>query len=349
MNKYSILFIAIILTALCCGEQLETKEVKKENHSVTDAIKVKTTTLQENNGAAVINAMGIVMSSNEARPAFKTGGVINKTYVKEGDYVKKGQLLATLLMNEINAQVQQAEEALSKAERDYNRVKNLHADSVATLEQLQNTGTALEVSKRNVEIAKFNRQYSEVRSPISGKVAKQIMNSGEVVGPGNPIYAIIGTDKTDWKVMVGLTDRDWARVKTGDKCEVSIDAYPDKIFKAVIKDKSAIGGNANGNIDVELKLLEQPTSLAAGLITKVNLHPSIKSNQKLIPIESLESSNGKTAKVYVVNGDKATAKTITIGKIIGDFVEVISGLNAEDKIVTTGVKFLEEGDKVVVE
>ena len=98
-----------------------------------------------------------------------------------------------------------------------------------------------------------------------------------------------------------------------------------------------------------MKLLEQPSSLAAGLITKVNLHPSIKSNQKLIPIEALESSNGKTAKVYVVNGDKATAKTITIGKIIGDFVEVISGLNAEDKIVTTGVKFLEEGDKVVVE
>lgn len=349
MNKYSIFLILVIFTALCCGDKIESTEVPKEAKTINDAVRVKTTSLQENNGAAVITAMGIVMSSNEARPAFKTGGVINKTYVKEGDYVKKGQLLATLLMNEINAQVQQAEEALSKAERDYNRVKNLHADSVATLEQLQNTGTALEVSKRNAEIAKFNRKYSEVRSPISGKVAKQIMNSGEVVGPGNPIYAIIGTDKADWKIMVGLVDRDWARVKTGDKCEVSIDAYPDKIFKAVIKDKSAIGGNANGNIDVELKLLEQPSSLAAGLITKVNLHPSIKSSQKLLPIEALDSSNGKSAKVFVVNDNVAKEKSIVIGRIIGDFVEVISGINADDKIVTTGVKFLEEGDKVVVE
>ena len=345
------IFYTIILftTIMSCSAKEEIQEPKKEKQEILNAVKVKTTTLTSGNGNAEINALGIVMSSNEARPAFKTGGVINKTFVKEGDYVKKGQLLATLLMNEINAQVQQAEESLSKAERDYNRVKNLHADSVATLEQLQNTGTALEMSKRNVEIAKFNRQYSEVRSPISGKIAKQIMNSGEVVGPGNPIYAIIGTGKADWKIMVGLVDRDWARVKVGDKCLVSFDAYPDKTFKAIVHDKSAIGGNANGNIDVELKFIDQPSSLAAGLITKVKLSPNLKSTQQLLPIEALESSNGRSAKVYVVENNKAISKTIVIGKIIGDFVEVISGLNTDDKVVTTGVKFIEEGEKVIIE
>ncbi|MBK7633850.1 MAG: biotin/lipoyl-binding protein [Saprospiraceae bacterium] len=149
------------------------------------------------------------MSEAEARPSFKTGGVIKKTYVKEGDIVSKGQLLATLEMQEINAQVQQAEEGLQKVLRDKNRVGNLYKDSVATLEQYQNVTSAYEVAKRTSEIAQFNRLYSEVRAPISGKIIKQIMYSGEITGPGNPIYAILGVGKSDWVIQAGLTDRDW--------------------------------------------------------------------------------------------------------------------------------------------
>lgn len=347
--KKIILFSFLALTLIQCKKESNQNNKQESKVSLTEETRIKTYTVgaigQYNN----ISSLGTVVSSNEAKPAFKTGGVIQRTFVKEGANVKKGQLLATLQMNEIEAQVRQAEEGLSKTERDLARVKNLFADSVATLEQLQNVTTAFEVAKKTVEIAKFNMKYSEIRSPISGKIVKQIMHDGEIVGPGTPVYAIMGIGTADWKITAGLQDRDWARIKVGDKAIVKFDAYPGKEFNAIVKDKSAIGGHASGNIDIELRLINQPANLAAGLLANVQLIPTTKSTITTIPIEALSYSNGNQAEVFIVNGNKVKAKMITIGKILSSSVEVISGLNKGDIIATTGTKYIEDGDAIIIE
>src|SRR5690606_21961822 len=190
-----LIFISVSGILSGCGE-------KKSNTPASSAADMTTVVKVEDvlssNDARVISGIGIVMSESEARPSFKTGGVIDKTFVKEGDLVQKGQLLATLHLDEIQAQVSQAREGLQKAERDAKRVKNLYMDSVATLEQWQNANTAFEVAKRSLEIAKFNQDYSQVRSPISGKIVKQLMKSGEVTGPGTPVYVVMGIGNQDW-------------------------------------------------------------------------------------------------------------------------------------------------------
>jgi multidrug efflux pump subunit AcrA (membrane-fusion protein) len=99
-----------------------------------------------------------MVSDLESKPAFKTGGVIERTFFKEGDHVQEGQLLATLHMAEINAQVDQARKGVEKTTRDLARVKNLYADSVATLEQYQNVQTANDVSNETLKIALFNQK-----------------------------------------------------------------------------------------------------------------------------------------------------------------------------------------------
>ncbi len=110
----------------------------------------------------VIHVTGVVQSDTEAKPSFKTGGVIARTYVEEGDYVSKGQLLAQLNMTEIDAQATQAKFAVEKAMRDQQRVENLYRDSIATLEQFQNAGTAVEMAKKSLQIAEFNVAYSQM-------------------------------------------------------------------------------------------------------------------------------------------------------------------------------------------
>jgi membrane fusion protein, multidrug efflux system len=344
-----ILTICIISMSIACKKkEVLTNDIT--SNVLNQKTIVKTTQPFSANGSEVIKVLGIVTSDKEAKPSFKTGGVIAKTYLKEGDIVKKGQLLSTLVMNEIDAQVRQAEEGLSKAQRDVNRVQRLHADSVATLEQLQNATTAYEVAKKTVEIAKFNRQYSEVRSPIAGRIVKQIMHEGEVTGPGTPIYAIMGTGNADWRISAGLIDRDWARVNVGDKATLVLDAFPTKNLEAVITDKSVIGGNASSTIDVELKFQNTPPNLAAGLIGKLTIAPKQSNSETMtISIEALTKSNGNTAIVYLHKQGKAVKKMINIGNILGDKVEVISGLSATDEVVTIGSMYLEDGDDIVVQ
>ncbi|MBK8722422.1 MAG: efflux RND transporter periplasmic adaptor subunit [Saprospiraceae bacterium] len=347
-TKYIVLFSLIFIALFSFVQCKSDKNEKTDNTKIANlnVVNVKTCPIIQEDRQQTIDVLGVVLSETEARPAFKTGGVINKVYVSEGQYVKKGQLIATLLMNEIDAQVRQAEEGLSKAERDVKRVKNLYADSVATTEQLQNVTTAFEVAKKTVEIAKFNRNFSEVRSPINGRVVKQIMHDGEIVGPGNPVCGIMGVGNADWKINAGLVDKDWARVKKGDAVTVRMDAYPTQTFNGKITDKTSIGGNASGTFDIEVKLNQNPANLAAGLITKLVIHPTTTEKMTTIPIEALVKSNGNYADAFTIVDGKAKKLHLTISKLLGDKVAIIHGLEGVDKIITTGAMYLEEGDLV---
>ena len=122
----------------------------------------------------------------------------------------RGQLLARLNLTEIDAQVGQARNAFEKAERDFKRVSNLYRDSAATLEQFQNAQTGFQLAEQALQIAGFNQRYSSIYATESGRVLRKLMNEGELVGPGQPVYVINSTRPGDWVIRIGVADRDWA-------------------------------------------------------------------------------------------------------------------------------------------
>src|SRR4029079_18657756 len=128
-------------------------------------------------------------------------------------HVAKGQLLATLDLTEINAQVQQANQGVEKVQRDVKRVKNLYNDTVATLEQVQNANTQLKVAEESLRIARFNQQYAQIRATESGIILKKLMNEGELASAGSPVFQFNGTAGNDWVIRFGVSDKDWAVLK----------------------------------------------------------------------------------------------------------------------------------------
>ena len=344
MNKYTIVFLSAITLLQCKSEEGTTK--MRPANSDTTVVEVTLPQLGENSGK--ITAIAAVINGAEAKPSFKTGGVIANTLVSEGQNVKKGQLLARLNLAEIDAQLSQANEAAKKAERDLSRARRLLADSVATLEQVQNATTALEVAKKTVDILNFNKQYSEVRSPINGRVVKQILHEGEMAGPGMPVYVIIGTNNNDWKVKAGFIDKDWIQIKNGQSASLILDAQPGKSYDMYVYEKSIIAGNANGLVDIEFKFKNQPSDLAAGLLGKIHLQLTNDTKELSLPIESLTRSSGNTSFVFIHQNGVVKEQAITTGQLLGNRVQVISGLKADDEVVTIGAMYLEDGDAIKI-
>ncbi len=348
MNKLSVSIILCAISALCFLTCVK-DSAKKETTASTDfsVNYVKTATVTAYNEHADIQVLGIIQSDREAKPSFKTGGVIRQTNVREGDMVHKGQVLATLEMDEINAQVQQAEQALIKTDRDLQRVKNLYQDSVATLEQFQNVQTAYEMARRNADIARFNKNYSVIKAPIPGKVVKQFLHQGEITGPGIPVFYILGIGTSDWMIKAGLVDRDWARVNPGDSAEIVMDAYPGKVFKGYVSKKSSVGGNASGTFEVEIRFRDAAPELAAGLTAQVRIVVEDSKPFTLIPSEALVKSNGQLAYAYTIVDGKAKKLHLSIAKLLGDKVAISSGLEGIKEVITTGAMYLEDGDTVM--
>ncbi|MFN8279115.1 MAG: efflux RND transporter periplasmic adaptor subunit [Saprospiraceae bacterium] len=345
-NIFSMILSAILLLAISsCGNKSE-HSTTETTSAGTSALKIKTMPVKDYTSSGTISVLGIVISEQEVKPSFKTGGVIRRTFVKEGDAVRKGQLLADLTMTEINAQVQQADEFVSKAARDLQRVTNLYRDSVATLEQFQNAQMALTLAKKQKEIADFNRSYSEVRSPVDGKVVRQILHEGEITGPGTPVCVIIGTGNSDWVIRAGLSDRDWARVNQGDTASVMMDAFPGEKMQALVTQLSSASTSASNTFDVELRFIHTPPRMAAGLTAHINLQPRQQNKFKLIPSDALIRSNGQWAYAFTIENGKAKKIKLQIADLLGDETAISEGLEGIHEVITTGAMYLEEGDDV---
>src|SRR5450432_3176298 len=164
LNRNQIILLSMALITSSCGAKKPPVQMGEE------AIVVRTQPVSSVNYAATLEYSGLMASTSEAKLSFKIAGIISKIYVKEGDHVSKGQLLATLNKTEINAQVLQASSGVEKAKRDVGRIKNLYEDTVATLEQYQNVQTQLSVANQSLHIAQFDRLYAEIHASDDGTV-----------------------------------------------------------------------------------------------------------------------------------------------------------------------------------
>jgi membrane fusion protein, multidrug efflux system len=343
--KYLTILTAIPLLALACGGETEApREARPQN-----IVFVKTAPVERSDISPSILASGMLAPANEARVSFKTGGVIRRLLVKEGESVKAGQLLATLDLTEIEAQVRQAKEGLEKSRRDLERARNLYADSIATLEQVQNATTAVEVASQTLEIAQFNRQFSEIRAPFAGKIVAKLLNEGEVTGPGMPVFYMIGAGQQGWLIKVGLADRDWARLNVGDQAKATLSAYPGETFTATVTQLADAANPMSGAFDAELKIDPKGKRFAAGLVASVEIQPRKNGTYALVPIEALVESDGRTGYVYAPQKDGSARKTrVGIAFLIREKVAVSGGLDGVEQVITAGAPYLRDGQSIEI-
>lgn len=330
-----------------CGEQKASAPAKDIDLS-DEKIPVRTTPVQQLNIALPIHASGMLSSASEQRLSFKVGGIIRKIYVDEGDVVRSGQLLAVLDKTEIDAQVMQAEQALAKSERDLNRVKGLYADSSTTLEMLENATTGRDLANESARIARFNKQYAEIRATHSGKIIKKLLNEGEITGPGNPVFLLFETGNDDWVVKINVSDRDWARLNKGMNARVSLDAYPDAPFEGKITDLAPAADPASGLYPVEIRIRPNGKRFAPGLFAQVDITPPQKRSYTVVPIEAIVEGDGKNAFVFVPSADGASVRKtpVIIAFLEGRQAVVAQGLENVTEVITSGAPYLTEKTKI---
>jgi RND family efflux transporter MFP subunit len=292
----------------------------------------------------VMQYSGLIASNSEARLSFKIGGMISRIYVKEGDHVVAGQLLATLDLTEINAQVQQATQNLEKAQRDESRINNLYRDTVASLEQVQNIHTQSTVAAEALRIARFNQQYAQIRATAGGTILQKLMNEGEYASAGSAVLVFNGVTPGDWVVRFGVSDKDWAVLHKGDKAVIALDAYPDTRFTGQVT-KLAEGADANGGTyAVEVTLAPAGHKLAPGLFCTLQLQPEVRRPLAYIPAAALVEGDGTTGFVYALNTDERTVRKIPvrIAFLQGDRIAIAGGLEDVKEVITDGAGYLTE-------
>ena len=342
---YPILILVALGFSACNNHKTETSPIGNQ-----DTIPVKIMALKIEDANHAISSSGQFTTNDETFLSFKNGGIINKIYVKEGDAVSKGQLLASVNQTEISAQVQQVNLSYQKAERDYSRASKLYKDSVATLEQMQNAKTALQVAKQQLDAVKFNQNYSEIRATSNGYVLKKLANDGQVVGPGTPVLQINGAKQSKWLLKIGLSDEQWAALKIGDRATITTDALPQATLQAKVSRKAEGIDPQSGTFGVELTLNDENVKgLAAGLFGKAIIIPTKTTSSYSIPYDALLDAGENEGYVFVTDDEKTAKKIkVKLGAIQNDRINIIGGLENATALIVSGGAYLTEGSKIKV-
>lgn len=373
INIRTLLIPALTLSVLLtsCGNQ----EPLEKPATTTKAKTINTVKAEPVKYRHTVFATGRLSSSEEAKLSFKTGGIIKKIYVREGQTVKKGQLLAELELDEIKAQTQQAQIgqeqaaitienaklALRLAERDYENATGLYQDSVATLEQFQNAEVQLDnarnqleaakkgltFSEQNVDIAEFNLRHSRIIAPANGVILKKVMEVNELVGPGTPVFLFGSKDKAQ-VIRVNVTDKDVIFVQLGDEADVSFDAYPNTTFEGTVRELASMADPYTGTFEVEVEVNPNGKRLLTGFIGSVLIKTQAREELVAVPIDALVGAHEHEGQLFTIQDGKAHSQTVNIFKIDAEQILLSAGLQPGTEVVISGNGYLEENDLVSV-
>src|SRR5690606_29381516 len=291
-------------------------------------IPVRVLPLASTDTAGTVTATGTFTTDDETALAFRSGGIIQQLRVKEGESFRKGQLLAAVEATEINTALEQAQLGQEKAERDYRRARQLYADSVATLEQLENAKTAFDAAKQDVQRASYLAGHTAITAPFDGFVLQRPANVGQVVGPGTPVLVVASQAKGGWLLKVGVSDRQWSAIQLGNSATVTTDAVPGKSLRAEVARKSEGVDPQSGVFNVYLKLMDTPSSaLASGLFGRATINLALTSGVWLVPFDAIMDGDGRMAYVFVTTDGK-TARRVEVE---------VSSLQKGQAVVTAGL------------
>lgn len=296
-------------------------------------------------------ATGTFGPRDEVPLAFKIGGVVARVLVDEGATVKRGQVLAVLDLREIDALVAKARVGAEKGARDQARMERLHADSVATLSQLQDATSAADAAKSDLASALVNREYATIVAPSSGVILRRLVTAGTTTSAGTTVLTLASNERGR-VLRAGLPDRDALRMRQGDKASVQFEAIPGKTFRGRVTLLGRAADPRTGTYVAEISL-DDADRLPAGLVGRVTLSPQAAAIATLLPIDALVEADADSAVIYTASTDKtpiAERRPVRILFVNGDRVAVQTdaGETALSRVVVRGAQYLTDSAPVKI-
>ncbi len=322
---------------------------------------------------AYVEVVGSLVGAQTVDIVPRAQGRLQTISVRIGDSVSKGQVLAKVEDQELREQgrqadasfdvaratIRQREADLSFAKTNLDRNKSLfdrgllprqslddaearHQASQAQLDLAQ--AQAAQASSRREEL-RINMANTTVRSPVTGFVAKRLVDPGAFVTQNIVLLSVV--DISTVRLVVNLVERDLSKVSVGAGAAVAVDAYPGETFAGRVARVAPVLDPATRTAEMEVEIPNGSGRLKPGMYARVRLISANKDNVLVVPKAAVVTSQDRRG-VFMVQNGQALFRPVVVGLEEPDRVEVTEGLKEGDQVVTTGASSLRDGAKVLL-
>jgi len=324
-----------------CGSNSHSKTKEKKEAEVIIPVEVAEVTIGDI--SAYFSGTATIEAEEETDVVAKVGGVVQKIFAEEGDYIKEGQVLAKLDDEKLLVQVEQAKATLQKLENIYKRNQELFNKSLISAEEFQRTKYEYDHQQAAYDLAQLDLNYSSIRSPISGVVAERKIKLGNMVLPNQATFKVTSLDPL--LAVLHVPERQIRKLQTGQQAKLSMDAVKDIEFIGKIKRISPVVDPGTGTVKVTVEMHDPSRQLKPGMFARLNIIYDVRKNTMLVPKDAIMAEDKESA-VYVVKDSLALRQIVETGYVNTTHIEVLSGLAPQDTVVTTGKGSLKDSSKV---
>ncbi len=332
--------LPLIIVASCGESKVVTKTAADEIHPV------QVMTVQQENMLRTLSAVGTVRYRRETPLGFTTPGKVATVRFEEGDFVKRGALLAALDTTSVGADVSVASAERDRARAELERIRSLYADGWVTKARFEAADAAVKVADARVRQAGFASGTAQLYAPSSGVVLTRNVQPGHVIAAGTPAL-ILGEGDEGFVFRVPIIDRDASKLRVGMVADINIESLEGAPIAATISEIDGRANEATGAFTVQFRLANRPR-LRSGQIGTASIKlPASESGALQIPASALFGVRTGEGLVYIV-GDKERVETrnVSIERVTDGFVIVTGGIKPGDVIVTSGGEKLRTGSRV---
>lgn len=339
IDHYLVYLLGIVFLVSCSNA--ETKTAKETVKAAVEVIQVRIQPKEE-----IYNLLGTVEANRETKVSFKIGGKIKRLGFEEGQYVKKGKLLAELDTIELLARQEQSIEKKNKAKRDLERMEKLYKKRIVSLASFQDARSVFISAQAELKIVQDRLGNCAIRAPFSGRITKKLSEVGEIVSPANPIGIL--TEMNPILVKAAVPDTVINTIRSAQTAQIRVDSYPQEIFNGVIQRLEMTADPLSRTFGMKIRLANSHEKLRPGLIARVKVRCGKRDTGIFIPLDAIIGFGSRHA-VFIVKEGVAKRRRINTGAITGDHVEVFAGLIPDENLVVSGQEYLTDGQKVMID
>ena len=323
---------------------------------VVDTLVVKPTVNVTN--PPLLTATGYLVADRQSKITPKISGKVVRLNFAVGDKVTAGQVLAVLESTNLQAQLDETNAALQQADREWKRQSAMWRDGVTTRAQLDGAEAQYKQARARVDQIRINMQDMVVRAPFAGTIATKNTEVGEVISsvmmgqvggtlPAGAICTLV--DLNTLEVVADVNESSIGQLREGQAAEVSVDAFPNQKWKGVLRQIIPTADRAKATVQVKVRIIDPGDRLLPEMSSSVSFLQSERTDAEMHEPAKiwLPASAVVNGHVAVVGADKHVAlRNVTTGAVREKRIEITSGVNAGDRVVTTGAEALGNGELV---
>lgn len=294
-----------------------------------------------------VTLAGAVEPSKRSLIASEIEGIVESFPAEEGQYVEKGQVLASfntrtieIALNEARASKREAEARYRLAEKNLARFEELQIKGVASVQQFQDAetekqawGARIGQLQAQIDSHEHDLEKSKIAAPFSGYITGEYTEVGEWVAKGGPVVEMIDTGTVD--IKVDMPERYVSKISKGQKVAVSLDALPELKIEGEITSIVPQAQSEARTFPVKVSIDNKDSAIKSGMVARVSFPVGSPSKIKMVPKDAIVSRNNANF-IYVVTDGAAQPLPVTTGMAYEDRIEVTGPVETGMLVVVKG-------------